>query len=201
MNKPELKDILKVKANWQFKVSCLPGLSGKFSWSAPKSLLQLFSFHMEIRLHIILRQDYAQFVYSSALASEISFSLGACQNERVKYDQSDIIFYRWYNNFYMGIVHLFPTKSIVKGFGDISIDNRNIVTMEWIIEGIVLIFIGAIVIGSAVIDSNDHLAVFNYLLSAFVLFVLAIILLFTGYKVNYLPFKLCSYYFHLQHYL
>jgi hypothetical protein len=97
--------------------------------------------------------------------------------------------------FIWGIAHLFPTKSIVKGFGEISIDNRNIVAMEWIIEGIALIFIGAIVIGSAVINSNDHLAVFNYLSSAFVLFILAIISLFTGYKVNYLPFKLCPFLF------
>jgi len=29
-----------------------------------------------------------------------------------------------------GIAHLFPTKSVVKGFGEISEDNKNIVTME-----------------------------------------------------------------------
>jgi hypothetical protein len=41
-----------------------------------------------------------------------------------------------------GIAHLFPTRSIVKGFGEISEDNKNILTMEWLIEGIALIFIG-----------------------------------------------------------
>jgi len=41
-----------------------------------------------------------------------------------------------------GIAHLFPARSTVKGFGDISEDNKNIVTMEWLIEGIALIFIG-----------------------------------------------------------
>jgi hypothetical protein len=44
-----------------------------------------------------------------------------------------------------GIAHLFPTKSVVKGFGDISTDNRRIITMEWIIEGASLIFIGVVV--------------------------------------------------------
>ena len=41
-----------------------------------------------------------------------------------------------------GIAHLFPTKSVVKGFGRLSADNKNILTMEWITEGIFLIFIG-----------------------------------------------------------
>ena len=94
-----------------------------------------------------------------------------------------------------GIVHIFPTKSVVKGFGEIDTDNRNIITMEWIIEGIALIFIGVIVIGSTVINSNDHMVLFNYISSVFVLFILTIISLFTGYKVNYLPFKLCPFLF------
>ena len=41
-----------------------------------------------------------------------------------------------------GIAHLFPTSSVVKGFGEISADNKNIITMEWIVEGVSLIFIG-----------------------------------------------------------
>ena len=32
-----------------------------------------------------------------------------------------------------GIAHLVPTKSVVDGFGDISEDNRHIITMEWIV--------------------------------------------------------------------
>jgi len=31
-----------------------------------------------------------------------------------------------------GIAHLFPTKSVVEGFGEISDDNKKIVTMEWL---------------------------------------------------------------------
>ena len=34
-----------------------------------------------------------------------------------------------------GVSHLFPTKNVVKGFGDISLDNQRIITMEWINEG------------------------------------------------------------------
>jgi len=45
-----------------------------------------------------------------------------------------------------GIAHLFPTKSIVKGVGSISLDNRRIITMEWIVEGLTLCFIGVLVL-------------------------------------------------------
>ena len=51
--------------------------------------------------------------------------------------------------------HFFPTKSIVMGFGGISSDNKRIITMEWIIEGVSLIFIGAIIIAATFIDHTD----------------------------------------------
>lgn len=35
-----------------------------------------------------------------------------------------------------GVAHLFSTKSVVQGFGDINADNKNIIMMEWIIEGV-----------------------------------------------------------------
>lgn len=90
-----------------------------------------------------------------------------------------------------GISHLFPTKSVVKGFGEISADNKNIITMEWIIEGVALIFIGVVVVGVTIIESTNNISAFIYISSAVMLFVLAVISLFTGYKVNFLPFKLC----------
>jgi len=94
-----------------------------------------------------------------------------------------------------GIAHLFPTKSVVKGFGEISADNKNIITMEWIIEGVALIFIGLVVAGVTIMESNNNVSVFIYISSAITLIVLAIISVFTGYKVNFLPFKLCPFLF------
>ena len=90
-----------------------------------------------------------------------------------------------------GISHLFPTKSVVKGFGEISADNKNIITMEWIIEGVALIFIGVVVAGVTIIESTNNVSAFIYISSAVMLFVLAIISIFTGFKINFLPFKLC----------
>jgi len=92
---------------------------------------------------------------------------------------------------FWGVAHLFPTKSVVKGFGDISTDNKHIITMEWIIEGVALIFIGFIVAGATFIGVDHKVSVFIFFASSSVLIVLAIISLFTGFKVNFLPFKLC----------
>ena len=38
-----------------------------------------------------------------------------------------------------GVAHLFPTRSVVSDFEEISLDNKRIITMEWITEGIALI--------------------------------------------------------------
>jgi hypothetical protein len=92
---------------------------------------------------------------------------------------------------FWGIAHLFPTRSVVSGFGEISVDNKRIITMEWIIEGIALIFIGAI---NAIVTAIDHTSTISlaiYLSSAVVLVVLAFVSLLTGFKISFLPFKLC----------
>ena len=90
-----------------------------------------------------------------------------------------------------GIAHLFPISSVVKGFGTISTDNQHIITMEWINEGIFLIFIGALVTCVTFIDPVATVSKAVFLLSAIGLFVLAVVSLFTGFKVKFLPFKLC----------
>lgn len=94
-----------------------------------------------------------------------------------------------------GIAHLFPTSSVVKGFGDISEDNKNIIRMEWINEGLALIFIGTIVLITAFIDDNSSLKTYINLAVVIMLISMAILSLFTGFKVNFLPFKLCPFIF------
>lgn len=94
-----------------------------------------------------------------------------------------------------GIAHLLPTKSVVKGFGDISIDNQRIITMEWIVEGVSLIFIGTLLTTVTLIDSENPVSRAVYLISSIGLLVLAIVSLFTGFKVNFFPFKLCPFIF------
>ena len=97
-----------------------------------------------------------------------------------------------------GIAHLFPTKSVVNGFGDITADNKRIITMEWIIEGVFLIFIGLLCAGLTFLDHSSIISNYVFIFSSVFLFVLAIISLFTGFRVNFLPYKLCPLIFSLS---
>ena len=92
---------------------------------------------------------------------------------------------------FWGISHLLPTKNIVRDFGEISADNKQIITMEWIIEGISLIFIGVLLAGVTYIDSESPVSIAVYWLTIGMLNLLSIISFFTGFKVKFLPFKLC----------
>ena len=90
-----------------------------------------------------------------------------------------------------GIAHLFATKGVVTGFGDISEDNKNIITMEWIIEGVAMIFIGILVTTITLIEHNNPISTAVYWVTFGGLNTLSVVALLTGFKVNFLPFKLC----------
>ncbi len=94
-----------------------------------------------------------------------------------------------------GVAHLFPTKSVVQGFGEISIDNKRIITMEWITEGLALIFIGVLVAAVTAIDPSNVVSTAIYLISVIMLLSMAFLSLFTGFKISFLPFKLCPFIF------
>ncbi len=94
-----------------------------------------------------------------------------------------------------GIAHLFPTRSVVQDFGDISLDNKRIITMEWIIEGIFLIFIGVLVCAVTMFHPASAVSTVVYVISICGLLVLALVSLFTGFRINFLPFRLCPFIF------
>jgi hypothetical protein len=93
--------------------------------------------------------------------------------------------------FAWGVAHLFPTRSVVKGFGEISQDNKRIIAMEWIVEGVSLMFIGVLVLTVTWIDHSSTLSRVIYWICVVQLNVLSIVSVFTGFKVSFLPFKLC----------
>lgn len=97
-----------------------------------------------------------------------------------------------------GIAHLIPTANVVKGFGEISIDNQHIIRMEWINEGVTLIFIGVLVAVVTAIDYAIAISRVVYLISILGLIILSIVSLFTGFKVKFLPFRLCPVIFSLS---
>jgi len=92
---------------------------------------------------------------------------------------------------FWGVAHLFPTRSVIRGFGDISLDNKRIIAMEWIIEGISLIFIAAVIITVTFIDRTSVISRTIYWICFIMLNVLSVVSLMTGFKVRLLPFKLC----------
>ena len=90
-----------------------------------------------------------------------------------------------------GIAHLFPTQNIVRGFGEISSDNKRIITMEWINEGAALIFIGVLTALVTFADRHSQVSLIVYWASFGALNALSLISLFTGFRISFLPFKLC----------
>ena len=90
-----------------------------------------------------------------------------------------------------GVAHLFATSSVVKGFGDISQDNRRIVTMEWIMEGLLLIFIGVVVLLATIVDRSGITSRWIYRLSFLMLNIMSGVSLLTGFRVHFVPFRLC----------
>jgi hypothetical protein len=94
--------------------------------------------------------------------------------------------------FLWGVGHLIPTKSIVSGFGNVSADNKYIITMEWLMEGLTLCFIGLLVFVVAVVgDAAETVSRTVLGLTAGMLIVMAAVSLRTGARSSILPMKLC----------
>ena len=91
-----------------------------------------------------------------------------------------------------GIAHILPTKSVVTDFGPISEDNKRIITMEWIAEGLTLCFIGLLVLFITLLGvSQNPVSLIVYRISAVMLVVMAGLSLLTGARTSILPMKIC----------
>jgi hypothetical protein len=90
-----------------------------------------------------------------------------------------------------GVAHLFATRGVVAGFGELSADNRRIITMEWIVEGVALISLGSLVAAVTAVDGSSTASSAAYAVAIATLAGLAFVSLFTGFRVAFLPFRLC----------
>lgn len=92
-----------------------------------------------------------------------------------------------------GIAHMaIPTRSILEGFGPITPDNRRILLMEWLMEGVLLVFMGVLVALVRALAPDDGLAsIMVYRASAAALVVMAGISMATGARTAIGPMKLC----------
>ena len=92
-----------------------------------------------------------------------------------------------------GIAHLIPTKAVVNGFEPVSEDKR-IITMEWMAEGLTLCFIGLLVLFATVAQGCRNPASHRlYIGSGLMLVVMAALTIFTGFKTSIAPIKICPF--------
>lgn len=91
-----------------------------------------------------------------------------------------------------GVAHLIPTGSVVAGFGGISLDNRRVVVMEWVAEGLTMLFVGALVTAVTLsAGADDSVAVLVYRMAAGLLAGIAVLTAFTGARTPVGWFKAC----------
>lgn len=91
-----------------------------------------------------------------------------------------------------GVAHIVPTREVVKSLGEAAIDSRRIMEMEWVAEGLALVFIGLSTFVLTVIAGlADPVAVLVYRMNAAALIVFAAWTYLAGFKTDVLPIKLC----------
>jgi hypothetical protein len=93
-----------------------------------------------------------------------------------------------------GAAHLAPTRAVAASFGEITRDNRRILIMEWIAEGITHISLGVlIVLLTAVEGAGDSATRLVDWVVAAVLVVLAALTAATGSRTPIVWFRICPF--------
>jgi hypothetical protein len=91
-----------------------------------------------------------------------------------------------------GVAHIVPTRSVLGGFEPLSVDNRRVLTMEWVSEGLMLCFIGVLTgLVTFAVPHSTLAATLVYRVSAAMLLVMALWTLITGGRTSVVFFKIC----------
>ncbi len=91
-----------------------------------------------------------------------------------------------------GVAHIVPTKQVVAGFGPLSSDNRRILTMEWVAEGVTLCFLGVLTFLVTVMGlRSTEAGLLVYRACAFMLLLMALWTGITGGRTSTAVFKIC----------
>jgi hypothetical protein len=91
-----------------------------------------------------------------------------------------------------GIAHIIPTRAIVKGFGEISADNKKIITMELLSEGMTLIFLGMLpTLVTALTGTQTRAAHIVLVGCAVMLLAMAVLTELTGARTPTIWYKIC----------
>jgi hypothetical protein len=91
-----------------------------------------------------------------------------------------------------GVMHAVPTRSVVRGFEPISVDNRRVITQEWLVEAFAMWFIaGVVVITTLVAGPSALITAWLDRISALMLVGLAVLTTLTGARTPVIWFKVC----------
>jgi len=93
-----------------------------------------------------------------------------------------------------GAAHLAPTRAVAASFGEITPDNRRILIMEWVAEGVTHISLGVLIILiTAVEGAGDPATQLADRFVAAVLLVLAALTAATGSRTPVVWFRICPF--------
>ncbi len=92
-----------------------------------------------------------------------------------------------------GAMHIAKTRPVVAGFEPLTDDNRYVLQMEWIVEGVSLIFAATLVASSTLtLGPEAPGSRLIYGMAIGFLLTMAGVSLFTGARASPLPYKLCA---------
>ena len=93
-----------------------------------------------------------------------------------------------------GIAHIIPAKAVAKGFGAISEENKKIIIMEWVAEGLTLCFIGVLVLLTSILGGTvNDVSRLVFRVSAGMLIIMAAWTAVTGARTYNIPTKICPF--------
>ena len=93
-----------------------------------------------------------------------------------------------------GLAHLAPTKAVADGFGPIGVENRRILVMEWVAEGVTHVSVGTLAVLIAVAGyASGATGDLVYRVLAGMLVALAALTALTGSRTRVLWFKACPF--------
>lgn len=90
-----------------------------------------------------------------------------------------------------GVSHAVPTRQVVKGFEPITVDNRRVLTQEWLAEAFTMWGVAALVVVVTVVDADSAVTDWAYRACAGLLLALAVLTAVTGARTPVIWFKIC----------
>ena len=90
-----------------------------------------------------------------------------------------------------GIAHAIPTKRVVAGFAPITVDNRRVLTQEWLAESLTMWGLAALVVAVTATGADTQVTAIVYCAVAGLLVALAVLTALTGARTPVVWFKVC----------